>query len=72
MNTVIIRHSAERSDNMSEQAYICCFCGRAFKGWGNNPAPVNKDEKARCCDDCNSNIIIPARLYLMQLNAREK
>ena len=57
---------------MSEQAYICCFCGRAFKGWGNNPAPVNKDEKARCCDDCNSNIIIPARLYLMQLNAREK
>lgn len=57
---------------MAEQAFMCCFCGRAFKGWGNNPYPLNKDEKARCCDDCNDNLVVPARLYLAQLHAREK
>ena len=69
---VITKQFAERSDNMSYQAYICCFCGRAFKGGGNNPAPVNKEESAICCDDCNTNIVVPARRYLAQLNAREK
>lgn len=57
---------------MSDKAFICCFCGRAFKDWGNNPAPVNNDPKARCCDDCNSNIVVPARIYLLSLKAREK
>lgn len=57
---------------MAEQAFMCCFCNRAFKGWGNNPYPLNKDEKARCCDDCNANLVVPARLYLAQLHAREK
>lgn len=68
----LIKLCVERSDNMAEQAFMCCFCNRAFKGWGNNPYPLNKDEKARCCDDCNANLVVPARLYLAQLHAREK
>lgn len=41
---------------------ICCICGKAFVGWGNNPYPVNENEDARCCDECNSKYVIPARI----------
>ena len=41
---------------------ICCICGQEFTGYGNNPYPVNSDEDARCCDDCNDTVVIPARL----------
>lgn len=46
----------------------CCICGREFIGWGNNPDPITDEngdlfpEDARCCDDCNSIYVIPARL----------
>ena len=40
----------------------CCICGKEFVGWGNNPYPVVKDEDARCCDDCNMEFVIPARI----------
>ena len=42
--------------------FICCFCGKECEGWGNNPAPANNEPNARCCDDCNSTIVIPKRL----------
>lgn len=42
--------------------YICCFCGKKFEGWGNNPYPANKDDDARCCDSCNDSVVIPNRL----------
>lgn len=45
-----------------EREYVCCICGKAFTGWGNNPYPVVKDEDARCCDDCNAMYVIPARI----------
>ena len=38
---------------------ICCICGKEFEGYGNNPAPVKND--GQCCDDCNMNVVIPAR-----------
>lgn len=47
---------------MDDGVKTCCICGKEFKGWGNNPYPVNKDEDARCCDDCNSAFVIPARI----------
>ena len=57
----------------------CCFCGKPLwnrhhielndemkaKYFGNNPYPVNTDENARCCDDCNCDIVIPKRLEIM-------
>lgn len=38
----------------------CCICGKQFNGWGNNPYPVK--ESGKCCDECNSTQVIPARL----------
>lgn len=38
----------------------CCICSKKFYGWGNNPAPVKAS--GECCDDCNRNKVIPARL----------
>lgn len=37
----------------------CCICKKPIEGYGNNAAPV-KD--GRCCDKCNWDYVIPARL----------
>lgn len=42
--------------------FDCCICGAHCTGYGNNPYPVVKDENARCCDDCNLEAVIPARI----------
>lgn len=38
----------------------CCICGKEFTGFGNNPDPVCKE--GRCCDECNSTVVVPTRL----------
>lgn len=38
----------------------CCICGKKFDGWGNNPAPAK--EKGRCCDECNTGVVLPLRI----------
>ena len=43
--------------------YKCCICKDLNYGWGNNASPV---KKGRCCDNCNLNKVIPARLKLLQ------
>lgn len=43
--------------------YKCCLCKRQKYGFGNNPAPVK--EEGRCCDECNSKKVIPARMMMM-------
>lgn len=50
---------------MNNQKYVCCICGKKFTGWGNDPWPVNTDDDARCCDECNSLHVVPARLAQM-------
>ena len=37
----------------------CVICGKTYTGYGNNAEPV---ADGRCCDDCNIEIVIPARL----------
>lgn len=32
---------------------------------GNNPFPIRTDENARCCDSCNENFVIPARIIAL-------
>ena len=44
---------------------VCCICGKTFNGYGNNPYPVSKNENDRCCDQCNLDTVIPARLMEM-------
>jgi len=55
----------------------CCICGKEINGYGNNPdGAMWKDEQGNliapkfniedeCCDECNSNYVIPGRLYRM-------
>lgn len=47
---------------MANIGYECCICHKIFTDWGNDPWPVVKDEDARCCDDCDMNVVIPARI----------
>lgn len=42
----------------------CVICGKEFEGYGNNASPV-KD--GLCCDECNTKVVIPARLKDSQL-----
>lgn len=48
--------------------YVCCICGKEFEGYGNNPYPIGHDvysEEDRCCDKCNLDYVIPARIALL-------
>lgn len=38
----------------------CCLCGKDFEGYGNNPEPLA--DKGSCCDRCNAEKVIPARI----------
>ena len=38
---------------------VCSICKKTFVGFGNNAQPVNDGV---CCDECNSSVVIPARL----------
>lgn len=40
----------------------CCLCLDEITGHGHNAAPVND---GRCCDDCNTYVVIPARVKAM-------
>jgi hypothetical protein len=46
----------------AKTTYICSFCDKEHKGYGNDPWPVMTQPGHRACDNCNSNIVIPARL----------
>ena len=41
----------------------CCICDREFIGFGNDPYPVK--DKGTCCDQCNSEVVIPKRLEVL-------
>lgn len=47
---------------------ICCICGEPIEGYGNNPEPYKHE--GRCCDACNLEFVIPARLA--ELNNQEE
>lgn len=64
---------------MRKEVHQCCICGKEFEGFGNNPdGAVWLDPKTkqpvfanftldeRCCDECNSQFVIPGRIYRMQ------
>ena len=47
----------------------CCFCGQPYGKWGNNPEPiVSESHGYRCCDACNANIVVPARMIRWSTN----
>ena len=44
----------------------CVICSNNIKDFGHNPDPINEG-KGRCCNDCNINYVIPARLLSMRV-----
>lgn len=46
----------------------CSICGKKYEGYGNNAQPVND---GRCCDQCNTLIVIPRRIQ-DSINRKEK
>ena len=48
----------------------CCICGEPIEGYGNNPFPVKTE--GDCCDKCNAEVVIPARIEKMKEAASEK
>lgn len=53
-----------------ESINICCICGNKFKGFGNNPWPLSENVDDRCCDDCNLDEVIPARVSKMKAGTK--
>lgn len=49
-----------RDEDVSEETYQCVICKGTFNGWGNNPYPIRQD--GRCCDQCNQDVVVRARL----------
>jgi hypothetical protein len=48
---------------------ICCICGNIYKDIGHNAWPIVME--GRCCEDCNHNKVIPARVDRMH-NAKDR
>ena len=42
----------------------CCFCKVKIMGYGNNPRPLTS--LGRCCDNCNLEHVIPARMISLK------
>ena len=50
----------DKVEEIKVNEHICSICKRKFEGFGNNPAPFTGE---RCCDECNTNYVIPLRIY---------
>jgi len=44
-------------------SHTCSICGKEYEGHGNNAHPY----PGRCCDECNTKHVIPARFKLAAL-----
>lgn len=49
---------------MGKKYRVCCICGKKLPigNYGNNPEPIKPYSAGTCCDDCNREKVIPARL----------
>lgn len=54
----------------SDAKWDCVICGHKSTGYGHNPDPVAL--KGRCCDTCNSTIVIPNRIMHTHLWHKKK
>lgn len=49
---------------MTTKRIKCCICGQEIEDiYSNNPYPYKKS--GRCCDDCNYEYVLPARLQVI-------
>ena len=52
---------------LNEEKQVCCICGKEYTGYGNNAEPVCS---GRCCDECNTKVVIPERFKNINLSER--
>lgn len=47
-----------------KEEFKCSLCYDICEGFGNNPYPLCEEDntEARCCDDCNTLKVVPARI----------
>ena len=57
-------------ESLDNPTFTCCICGDEYEGYGNNPWPIKKE--GRCCDMCNANKVIPARLEMLNNKKGDK
>lgn len=50
------------NDSKKNEPKVCPICGKKYEGYGNNCFPLCYTEP--CCDRCNTDVIIPIRLFL--------
>ncbi len=49
----------------------CCICKKECENqWGNNPWPISTKKDDRCCNQCNVDYVIPARIILSNENKK--
>lgn len=53
---------------MKLEPYVCSICHEQSNGYGNNAWPIND---SRCCDFCNTTVVIPARIRSMTRKQQE-
>ena len=58
--------------SFEEKKKVCCICGKEFRGWGNDPWPVNKRRNTVCCDECNVTKVLEARIKLVQEGRKDE
>ena len=57
----VLHEPVTGEENTAKQdIWRCVICYEHYTGWGNNPHPVKN--YGECCNDCNTNAVIPARL----------
>ena len=49
------------------EVFNCSLCQMESTGWGNNPYPLceKEDMESQCCDKCNVEKVIPARMGII-------
>lgn len=52
---------------MNKESKKCVICGKNFTEIGNNPFPIKKE--GECCDKCNLEKVIPARINMLKNNS---
>lgn len=52
---------------MNKESKKCVICGKNFTELGNNPFPIKKE--GECCDKCNLEKVIPARINMLKNNS---
>lgn len=61
LKTAIAKKIAEDEERKTGP---CCLCDKQYENWGNNPYPLchEDDGDSRCCEACNTNKVLPARM----------